>query len=424
MNRKERQRQAAEQRRAGQVTDIMPGSALAKSLEAGARLQAEGRLPEALQKFESAVALAGDHPRPLLELSNVQRMLDQPAKAAMNLRKALRAAPRTAELAANLGATLRDMDQLEDAANAFEKAAQWKPSFYQAFNELGVTLQLLEQAAKARTAFEQSLALEKRQPTALANLALVHMELGAPGAALEVLETCAKIDPRYSPAFALRAYALQELGREEEARTLMGVERLVVPHAIDAPAGYDNLQAFNEELVEAVVGHPSLQHQPNQRTTRKGQQTGELNREKEGPIAALIEALDAQVTLHLQELPLESEHPFLGVRPKTWRLSLWGTILAEGGHQAPHTHPQAWVSGAYYAQLPDTIRSEDSEHAGWIEFGRAPDSFVMKTEQHVSVIQPTEGTVVLFPSYMYHRTIPLVGDARRVSIAVDVIPLT
>ena len=37
-------------------------------------------------------------------------------------------------------------------------------------------------------------------------------------------------------------------------------------------------------------------------------------------------------------------------------------------------------------------------------------------------IRPTEGLLVLFPSYLFHRTIPFSGDGTRISIAFDVIP--
>jgi hypothetical protein len=36
------------------------------------------------------------------------------------------------------------------------------------------------------------------------------------------------------------------------------------------------------------------------------------------------------------------------------------------------------------------------------------------------MIRPEEGLMLLFPSYMYHRTIPFAGDGTRISIAFDV----
>jgi hypothetical protein len=37
-------------------------------------------------------------------------------------------------------------------------------------------------------------------------------------------------------------------------------------------------------------------------------------------------------------------------------------------------------------------------------------------------VRPVEGLLVLFPSYLYHRTIPFEGDAPRISVAFDFVP--
>ena len=37
-------------------------------------------------------------------------------------------------------------------------------------------------------------------------------------------------------------------------------------------------------------------------------------------------------------------------------------------------------------------------------------------------IPPEEGRMLLFPSYMYHRTIPFESETRRISIALDAVP--
>ena len=42
----------------------------------------------------------------------------------------------------------------------------------------------------------------------------------------------------------------------------------------------------------------------------------------------------------------------------------------------------------------------------------------------VREVEPVPGTLVLFPAYFYHRTIPFAADGRRISIAFDVMPET
>lgn len=115
-------------------------------------------------------------------------------------------------------------------------------------------------------------------------------------------------------------------------------------------------------------------------------------------------------------------HPFAAGRPSATRLSVWGVAMRESGHQVAHIHPAAWLSGVYYPRVPESVRPGDPEQRGWIEFGRPPEDVFTRREPAVHAICPTEGLLVLFPAYLYHRTIPLAGDAHRISIAFDVLP--
>ena len=96
-------------------------------------------------------------------------------------------------------------------------------------------------------------------------------------------------------------------------------------------------------------------------------------------------------------------------------------MLRQDGHQLPHIHASGWLSGVYYAQLPDSAPGGD-DHAGWIEFGR-PGYDLPATGAQVRAIAPEVGRLLFFPSYFFHRTIPFRGDRPRVSVAFDLAPL-
>ena len=89
------------------------------------------------------------------------------------------------------------------------------------------------------------------------------------------------------------------------------------------------------------------------------------------------------------------------------------------GHQSAHVHPTSWLSAVYYVRVPDLVQSDDNAHKGWIEFGQPPEHYPITKKPVVTSIEPTEGTLILFPSYIYHRTIPYEDDALRISIAFD-----
>jgi hypothetical protein len=66
---------------------------------------------------------------------------------------------------------------------------------------------------------------------------------------------------------------------------------------------------------------------------------------------------------------------------------------------------------------------EDAERrSGWIKFGEP--KFHVPGATPEKFVQPAAGTLVLFPSYMWHGTTPIHGDEPRMTIAFDVVPRT
>ena len=73
--------------------------------------------------------------------------------------------------------------------------------------------------------------------------------------------------------------------------------------------------------------------------------------------------------------------------------------------------------------MPEVVSDGDSEHSGWIEFGHPPDHFPAPKRPGLRYQKPEPGMFLLFPSYVYHRTVPFDSDTRRISIAFDFEPV-
>ena len=97
-------------------------------------------------------------------------------------------------------------------------------------------------------------------------------------------------------------------------------------------------------------------------------------------------------------------------------------MMRSGGHQLAHIHPLGWMSGVYYAALPPQVADDDPAQAGWIRFGRPGALLADLDGLNCHTIRPQEGLLVLFPSYLYHHTIPFESSERRISIAFDALP--
>ena len=79
--------------------------------------------------------------------------------------------------------------------------------------------------------------------------------------------------------------------------------------------------------------------------------------------------------------------------------------------------------GVYYLRLPAARTEESSgdsdDQSGWIELGRNPGHYPDGDQGEIRTIPPAPGTLVLFPSFVYHRTIPFDSDDERITIAFD-----
>jgi hypothetical protein len=65
--------------------------------------------------------------------------------------------------------------------------------------------------------------------------------------------------------------------------------------------------------------------------------------------------------------------------------------------------------------------AKGTDEAGFIQFG-APEEKLGLNLAPVRTIRPVVGSLVLFPSYLWHGTIPFTSDQSRISVAFDIIP--
>jgi uncharacterized protein (TIGR02466 family) len=95
----------------------------------------------------------------------------------------------------------------------------------------------------------------------------------------------------------------------------------------------------------------------------------------------------------------------------------WSVALKAGGHHSTHTHPKGWISSAFYVDVP-TPDEIGTPPAGWISFGEGPPELKLDLRPYQQ-IAPKAGKLVLFPSTLWHRTVPF-DQGERLTIAFDV----
>jgi hypothetical protein len=229
-------------------------------------------------------------------------------------------------------------------------------------------------------------------------------------------------EPLNQEAWAMLATAWRMLDDPRE-HWLCDYERFVLVDHIAPPPGYATLEDFIAALSARLSAMHAAQHAPLNQSLRGGTQTsGSLFGRRDPVIVAARGALTAAVERMVGRLPHEAGHPFLSRRQRSVRYSgSWSVRLSQAGRHVNHYHPRGWLSSAFYVQLPPSVARKDAGHAGWIQFGQPPLQYETGLEPR-RLVRPEVGKLVLFPSYMWHGTVPFSDDAYRMTIAFDALP--
>jgi hypothetical protein len=94
--------------------------------------------------------------------------------------------------------------------------------------------------------------------------------------------------------------------------------------------------------------------------------------------------------------------------------------LRAQGYHTNHVHPKGWISSALYIAVPDEVAGA-TDDAGYIQFG-APEDKLGLNLPAVRTVKPEVGKLVLFPSYMWHGTVPFESSQSRITVAFDIVP--
>ncbi len=101
--------------------------------------------------------------------------------------------------------------------------------------------------------------------------------------------------------------------------------------------------------------------------------------------------------------------------------SLWGwiIILSQGGNLDAHMHKEGWLSSSIYFERPE--RKEENE--GDIKFSLHGAKYPKNNKDFPEkIIKIEKGDMVIFPSSIFHSTIPFQSQQERITFAFDVIP--
>ena len=250
--------------------------------------------------------------------------------------------------------------------------------------------------------------------------AIVDLALGRPDAALARLKATLERHPEDQSLWGWAATAARAAGDPLYGR-LCDYEAVVEAYDIAAPKGWRDLDSFLSDLRNSLNRLHTYQQHPANQSLRHGSQTLHLLSGSDDPvIQAFFRAVDAPIRAHMAKLG-RGDDPLRRRNTSDYRIAgAWSVRLRPQGFHKDHFHPEGWLSSAFYVETPAAaLDSPDRE--GWIRFGRPPFATSPPLEAD-HYVRPKPGRLVLFPSYMWHGTVPFTTDEARMTIAFDAVP--
>ena len=376
----------------------------------GNALKALGILDEAETSYKQALAIKPDYFLAFNNLGNTLRELGRLDESEINLRRAIALKPNFAEAYSSLGITLKELGRLDEAETSYRQAIAIKPNYARAHQNLGIILKAVKKYDEAILHFDKV-----KDPSAISlSLECLYMSKNYSDFDKRI-KSMLGLDDNNIRVAAVSAFAAHQTKKEDFYR--------FCPNPLDF-ISIDNLDKNNshlQNLINAVIKETEeYQLVWESRTTKFGYQGPNDIFEKPSKIISNLEGIiEKKIDAYYQKYRTES-CIFIKSWPKKYKLVGWYNKLVKNGYQTAHIHPSGWLSGVIY--LKTINQSGDDE--GAIEFGLHGYELPVIDESYPrKVHRPESGDIVLFPSSLFHRTIPFTTDAERCVIAFDLKPI-
>jgi hypothetical protein len=173
-------------------------------------------------------------------------------------------------------------------------------------------------------------------------------------------------------------------------------------------------------LAKVLRGCHHAKVHPFDQSPRGGTQSdGNLYLYTQPELRQLRDCLDSYVAQYVSQLPpRDSAHPFLRYRDEAIKgansYSIW---LRSGGFHISHMHPHSWISSCLYVDVPDSIGTDAAHPAGWLAIGQPPRELGLDMPA-LALVRPEPGKLVLFPSMMWHGSVPF-PRGERLTVVSD-----
>lgn len=381
----------------------------------GTVFQRLGLLDEAIASYNTGLKINPQDARGHFNLGTALRDKGSLIDAIASYKKAIALFPNYTDAYNNLGETLRDHGDMDAAVKSYQEALSRNPDHPNANYNMGEFLYLAEKYHEATTYFEHS-QFDDWQARSLYCLYKAEQYDDFK----TKLDTLANSTRHTSPLIATLAthYAIN-FGQKNSYNFCKNSLDFVYQNSIEALAtpGSPLLKQLLHD-----INHADIAERVQGMLHYGKQSAGNLFKRPEASFKQLA-ALVIQEFIHYKNTFADADCELIQSFPDEFEFtSSWYVKMQQGGHLNPHIHEVGWISGAVYLAMPT---HHDNE--GAFEYGTHGDNYPIQTSKTqtnfpTASTLPSVGDIVLFPSSLFHRTIPFKSDETRICIAFDLKP--
>lgn len=422
---------------------LKPGLAVVH-FNLGTALQERGRLENAAASFRKTLAIEPNFFEAHGNLGTVLQKQGLLEEAEASYRHAL-AIHTDARGHFNLATALRDQGRLDDAIASYHQALALQSNYIEAHNNLGEALRDQGRMEEAVACFRNALAINPDNALANFNWAQFLFDAGKLDEAIPFFEKSQLYDWRERVLYCLYKTEKFDAFQAQLQPMLKGknnspflatlsthyATNFGVPDPYNfCPNGmefvYQNsipeLAGENSALLQEIlrdINHAEIAERKQGRLHNGIQSAGNLFKRPEESFRKLAQLVRNEAAKYRQKFSGSQSELIQSFPQNVEFSSSWYVKMRQGGHLTSHIHEEGWLSGAVYLQMP---KQTDGD-AGSFAFGTHGDDYPRKHESFPErSILPNVGDIVLFPSSLFHRTIPFRSDEERICVAFDIKP--
>ena len=179
-------------------------------------------------------------------------------------------------------------------------------------------------------------------------------------------------------------------------------------------------EGFNDDLVEKLLKIKNNLSSTSQALLDNGQQSAGDFLLSDDPSVQLIKKIILNRINNYRNKYKHSNDGFIKKWPKDSKLHGWIIDIKKGGSLGSHMHKLGWLSGSLYLKLKKPSGSDQGNIIFDLNGADYPteSQFFQSKEFNIE-----EGDIILFPSSVFHKTVPFESDENRITLAFDIKPI-